>query len=41
MLHGIISFVFNLLVLSIRINLIAGSLEILDAAQLASVPRLP
>jgi uncharacterized membrane protein len=41
MLHGIISFVFNLLVLSICINLIAGSLEISGAARIASVPRLP
>ena len=27
MLHGIISFVFNLLVVSISVNLIAGSLQ--------------
>lgn len=41
MLHGIVSFVFNLLVLSICINLIAGSLEISGAAQITSVPQLP
>ena len=32
MLHGIISFIFNLLILSICINLIAGSLEISGTA---------
>lgn len=37
MLHGIISFVFNLLVLSICINLIAGSLEMSSAARIGSV----
>lgn len=45
MLHGIISFVFNLLVLSICINLIAGSiagsLEVSGAAHITGVPRLP
>ncbi len=40
MLHGIISFVFNLLVLSICINLIAGSLEISSATQIGGVTRL-
>ena len=40
MLHGIISFMFNLLILSICINLIAGSLEISGTARIATVPRL-
>lgn len=40
MLHAIISFVFNLLVLSICINLIAGSLEISSATQIGGVTRL-
>ena len=37
MLHGIISFIFNLLILSICINLIAGSLEMSSAARIGSV----
>jgi uncharacterized membrane protein len=40
MLHGIISFIFNLLILSICINLIAGSLEVSGIAQIGNVPRL-
>lgn len=39
MLHGIISFIFNLLILSICINLIAGSLEVSGAARIGDVPR--
>lgn len=41
MLHGIVSFVFNLLILSICINLIAGSLEASSTPQIASVSRWP
>ncbi|WP_420887140.1 hypothetical protein [Candidatus Competibacter phosphatis] len=40
MLHGIISFVFNLLILSICINLIAGSLEISSTARIGGISHL-
>lgn len=39
MLHGIVSFVFNLLVLSICINLIAGSLEVSGTAWIGGIPH--
>jgi uncharacterized membrane protein len=40
MLHGIISFVFNLLILSICINLIAGSLEVSSTARIGGISHL-